>query len=128
MSPGAISTRRQATGTLRRIRHTSGERYVRATSTLLSKRSAPWETLRRKLITAPALSLVDSPLAEHVDQSELLQDLHSGVVRARNLRLLPRLEALWPLDARELARRRIPGDEARDKEAGAEVQMGRAPG
>src|SRR5881628_1265126 len=35
----------------------------------------------------------------------------------RLLRLLPRLESLRPLDARELARLRIPGDEARDEEA-----------
>jgi len=39
------------------------------------------------------------------------------------LRLLPRLEPLRPLDARELAGLRIPGDEARDEEARGEVEL-----
>jgi hypothetical protein len=44
------------------------------------------------------------------------------------LRLLPRREPLRPVDARELARLRVPGDEARDEKAGAEVEVGAAPG
>jgi len=36
--------------------------------------------------------------------------------------LLPRREPLRPVDTRELAGLRIPGDEARDEEAGAEIE------
>jgi len=46
---------------------------------------------------------------------------------SRLLRLLPRREPLRPLDVRELGLR-IPGDEARDEEASAEVEEGTAPG
>jgi hypothetical protein len=42
--------------------------------------------------------------------------------------LLPRREPLGPVNTRELARLRIPGDEARDEEAGADVEEERAPG
>jgi len=41
---------------------------------------------------------------------------------------LPRREPLRPVDTRELARLRIPGDETRDEEAGADVEEERAPG
>ena len=46
----------------------------------------------------------------------------------RLLRLLPRLEPLRPLDARELAGLRVPGDEARDEEAGVGTTPGRLAG
>jgi len=46
---------------------------------------------------------------------------------SRLLRLLPRREPLRPLDVRELGLR-IPGDEARDEEASAEVEEGTAAG
>jgi hypothetical protein len=45
----------------------------------------------------------------------------------RLVRLFPRREHLRPLDAREFAGLRIPGDEARDEETGAEVEEERGP-
>jgi len=47
---------------------------------------------------------------------------------ARLFGLPPRREPLRPLDARALAGLRIPGDELRNEEAGAEIEVGRAPG
>src|SRR5438132_2167460 len=44
------------------------------------------------------------------------------------LRLCPRREPLRPLDLVELASLRIPGDELRNEEASAEIEVGRAPG
>src|SRR2546425_3296169 len=46
---------------------------------------------------------------------------------ARLHRLPPTSRTLRPLDARELAGLRVPGDEARNEEAGAEVEEERAP-
>jgi hypothetical protein len=62
----------------------------------------PFEVLRGKLITAPALCFVNPPLTENVDQSKLPQDLHSGVVPR------PRLEPPRPVDTGELLGLRIP--------------------
>ena len=48
--------------------------------------------------------------------------------RALGVRLPATSRTLRPVDTRELAGLRVPGEEARDEEAGADVEEERAPG
>ena len=75
----------------------------------------------------------DSALGSNLDRQSLTGIVSWRLVSSRAqeapglIGLLPRREPLRPVDARELAGLRIPGDEARDEEAGAEVEVRSAP-